>query len=121
MRKRHIIFLRDVLWFMLTSFGGAQAHLAILLNDFVLKRRYLSEEELLELNSLTQILPGPASTQTLVGIAYKVGGFYLAILTFLIWILPSAAIMCFVAMSYKNLLLKNEFNKVNQLIQPLAL
>lgn len=121
MRKRHIIFLRDVLWFMLTSFGGAQAHLAILLNDFVIKRRYLSEEELLEMNSLTQILPGPASTQTLVGIAYKVGGYYLAILTFLIWILPSAAVMCFVAITYKEFSLKNEFLHINKLIQPLAL
>ncbi len=121
MKKRHIIFLRDVLWFMLTSFGGAQAHLAILLNDFVIKRRYLSEEELLELNSLTQILPGPASTQTLVGIAYKVGGYYLAILTFLIWILPSAGIMCFVAITYKEFSLKNEFAHINKLIQPLAL
>lgn len=121
MNKRHIIFLRDVLWFMMSSFGGPQAHLAILLNDFVLKRRYLTEEELLELNSLTQILPGPASTQTLIGIAYKVGGLYLAILTFLLWILPSAALMCFIAITYKEFSLKQEFTKVNRLIEPIAL
>src|SRR5690606_14423552 len=111
MRKRHIIFLRDVLWFMLTSFGGPQAHLAILLNDFVIKRRYLTEEELLELNSLTQILPGPASTQMLTGIAYKLGGYYLAALTFLIWVLPSSAIMCAVAISYKSLSVDSGFVK----------
>ncbi|HET8827703.1 MAG TPA: chromate transporter, partial [Pelobium sp.] len=34
---------------MLTSFGGPQAHFAILLNDFVKKRNYLTEEELMEL------------------------------------------------------------------------
>jgi chromate transporter len=57
-------------------------------------RNYITEEELMELNALAQVLPGPSSTQTLVGIAWKVGGLRLAIITFLIWILPSAAIMC---------------------------
>ena len=106
---------------MLTSFGGPQAHLAILLNDFVLKRKYLTEEELMELNSLSQILPGPASTQTLIGIAYKVGGYTLALLTFLLWVIPSAAIMCFVAISYKNLSLNKSFITINEYIQPIAL
>ena len=68
--KRHILFLRDLVVYTFTAFGGAQAHIGIMLRDFVQKRRYISEEELLELNALTQILPGPASTQTLVGMAY---------------------------------------------------
>ncbi|KHJ36911.1 putative chromate transport protein [Pedobacter glucosidilyticus] len=121
LRKRHIIFLRDVIQFMLTSFGGPQAHIAILLKDFVFKRAYLTEEELLELYSLSQILPGPASTQTLIGIAYKVGGYFLAILTFFIWALPSAGIMCFLAISYKSLALSQVFVNINQYIQPIAL
>src|SRR5687767_222683 len=98
--KRHIIFLTDVVWFTLTAFGGAQAHLGMMLKHFVLKRKYISEGELLELSALTQILPGPSSTQTLVGIAYKVGGLSIAITTFLIWIFPSAAIMCLAVISY---------------------
>nr|WP_052177005.1 chromate efflux transporter [Pedobacter glucosidilyticus] len=106
---------------MLTSFGGPQAHIAILLKDFVFKRAYLTEEELLELYSLSQILPGPASTQTLIGIAYKVGGYFLAILTFFIWALPSAGIMCFLAISYKSLALSQVFVNINQYIQPIAL
>ncbi|MBC7654865.1 MAG: chromate transporter, partial [Oligoflexus sp.] len=52
-RFKNLIFLGDVLAFMLTSFGGPQAHLAILLNDFVKKRNYLTEEELMELYALT--------------------------------------------------------------------
>jgi chromate transport protein ChrA len=35
---------------------------------------YVTEDELMELNALSQVLPGPSSTQTLVGIAWKVGG-----------------------------------------------
>jgi chromate transporter len=104
-----------------TAFGGAQAHIGIMLRDFVQKRRYISEEELLELNALTQILPGPASTQTLVGMAYKVGGFWLAILSFFIWVLPSAAIMCFAAISLSLYSSKAQFEHTFTLLQPVAI
>src|SRR6187402_315513 len=100
MTKRHFLFLRDVLIYTFTAFGGPQAHIAMLLRDFVEKRNYITEEELMELNALAQVLPGPSSTQTLVGIGWKVGGLRLAIITFLIWILPSAAIMCAAAVCY---------------------
>lgn len=106
---------------MLTSFGGPQAHLAILLNDFVKKRKYLTEEELMELYALTQILPGPSSTQTLVGIAYKIGKIPLALLTFFIWVLPSAAAMCFIAINLAQFSSHAEFAKVLSFIQPIAL
>ena len=119
--KRHILFLRDLVVYTFTAFGGAQAHIGIMLRDFVQKRRYISEEELLELNALTQILPGPASTQTLVGMAYKVGGFWLAILTFLIWVLPSAAIMCFAAISLSLYSSKAQFEHTFTLLQPVAI
>lgn len=120
MSKRQIFFLRDVIFFTLTAFGGAQAHVGMMLNVFVNKRHYITEKELLELNALSQILPGPSSTQTLVGMAYKVGNLPLAILTFLIWVLPSAAIMCIAAISYSYLGQHEKFNRVHQIIQPIA-
>ena len=106
---------------MLTSFGGPQAHIALLLNDFVKKRAYVTEDELMELYALSQILPGPSSTQTLIGIAYKFGGFFLAIITFFIWALPSAAVMCLIAINYKTFSLNQEFVKVLSFIQPIAI
>lgn len=118
--KRHLIFLSDVVWFTLTAFGGAQAHVGMMLKNFVIKRKYISEAELLELNALTQILPGPSSTQTLVGIAYKVGGIRIAITTFFIWMIPSAAIMCLVAISYTALGEKEKFENILNYIQPVA-
>jgi len=120
MRNRQLLFLRDVLVYTFTSFGGPQAHLAMLLRDFVEKRQYISESELMELNALSQVLPGPSSTQTVVGIAWKVGGLRLAIITFLIWILPSATIMCLVAIFYKSFLTKNHFAEILRYIQPMA-
>lgn len=121
MVNRRLLFIRNVLFFTFTAFGGAQAHISLLLRFFVKNNHFISEEELLELNALAQVLPGPASTQTLVGIAYKVGGLKLAILTFLIWILPSAAIMTIAAISYALLDQKQKFLEILKFTNPIAL
>ncbi len=121
MAKRQLLFIRNVFFFTFTAFGGAQAHLSLLLRYFVNNINFVSEEELLELNALAQVLPGPASTQTLVGIAYKVGGLKLAIVTFLIWILPSAAIMTLAAIWYGLLDQKNKLAETLEYIHPIAL
>lgn len=121
MANRQLLFIRNVFLFTFTAFGGAQAHISLLLKYFVKDLKFISEEELLELNALAQILPGPASTQTLVGIAHKVGGLKLAILTFLIWIIPSAAIMTFAGISFAQLDQKEKFIEILKYIQPIAL
>jgi len=118
--KRELLFIRDSIIYTFTSFGGPQAHIAILLREFVEKRKYISEEELMELLALSQLLPGPSSTQTLVGIAWKVGGLRLAIITFLIWILPSATVMCLAAISYEMFAGRAKFAEVLRFIQPIA-
>ncbi|HZY40347.1 MAG TPA: chromate efflux transporter [Mucilaginibacter sp.] len=120
MKKRQLLFLRDVIIYTFTAFGGPQAHIAVLLREFVEKRRYVTEEELIELNALAQLLPGPSSTQTLVGIAWKVGGLRLAIITFLIWMLPSAAFMCLAAISYRQFAGRTKFAEVLRFVQPVA-
>lgn len=94
MRKvRHYIFLKDVFILSLSAFGGPAAHLALFFKVLVKKRAYLTEAELIDLNSFCQILPGPASTQTLTAVGFKIGGPRLAFLTLLIWILPAVTIM----------------------------
>lgn len=51
----------------LTSFGGPVAHLGYFREEFVARRRWLSEAYYAEIVALCQFLPGPASSQ--VGIA----------------------------------------------------
>lgn len=120
-QKRYWLFIRNVFFFTFTTFGGAQVHLSLLLRYFVKQTAFVSEEELLELNALAQVLPGPASTQTLLGIAYKVGGLKMAILAFLIWIVPSASLMTFAAIWYSLLGDKHDFKTVFEYIYPIAL
>ncbi|HEY9561582.1 MAG TPA: chromate efflux transporter [Anseongella sp.] len=120
MSKRKIIFLKDVLIFTLTSFGGAQAHLAMMLRIFVRNRGYLTEEELMELNALCVMLPGPASTQTVAAIAYKQGGTKLAVLSALIWLLPPAALMTAAALLISSLSPDIGFARLFRFIEPMA-
>lgn len=60
---------------------------------FVQQHKYISEEELLEINAFVQLLPGASSTQTLTLIGYKRGGVVLAIITLTIWIIPACTLM----------------------------
>jgi len=93
MLLRHIPFLRAVFLFSITAFGGAQAHLGMMIKTFVRQRSYVTEEELMEYNAFCQLLPGASSTQTITLIGYKRGGIPLAVLTLLIWILPASVVM----------------------------
>lgn len=89
-------FLKDVLILAFSAFGGPNAHIALMLERFVRKRGYLSEEELIELNALCQFLPGPTSTQTLTSVGYKMGGPGLAFTALMIWLSPAVILMtCF--------------------------
>ncbi|MES2730514.1 MAG: chromate efflux transporter [Bacteroidota bacterium] len=90
---RYLIFLKDVIVLACTAFGGPQVHLAMYLDRLVHKRGYLTEDELMELTALCQILPGPTSTQTITAIGFKIGGPNLAYLTLLVWIAPAVLIM----------------------------
>ncbi len=90
---KHIDFLKDILLLAFTTFGGPQVHLAMFIDRLVKKKQYLTEEELLEIQALCAILPGPTSTQVLTAIGYKRGGSNLAYLTLLIWVTPAVIIM----------------------------
>lgn len=90
---RHIPFIKAVISYSFTAFGGPQGHIGMMMKTFVHKRRDVTEEELLEYNAFCQMLPGPASTQTVMLIAYKRGGVLLALITLGLWILPAFLLM----------------------------
>ena len=90
---RHIPFLKAVLLHAVTAFGGPQGHLGMMLKTFVERRKDVTKDELMELISFCQMLPGASSTQTLTLIGYKRGGVPLAVITLLVWILPACLIM----------------------------
>ncbi|MEM9298798.1 MAG: chromate efflux transporter [Bacteroidota bacterium] len=119
-RVRYYIFLKDVFILSVSAFGGPQAHFAMFLDVLVQKRSYLSEEDLIELTALCQILPGPTSTQTITAIGYKLGGPNLAYLTLLIWMLPAVITMTTAGIVFSNLDEKDVSIEFTRYIQPMA-
>jgi chromate transporter len=56
------------------GFGGPPAHVALLRQLCVARRRWLAEEEFEHAIAVTQLLPGPASTQLAIYCAWRVRG-----------------------------------------------
>ncbi len=119
-KVRYFIYLRDVLILALSAFGGPQAHIAMLFELMVNKRGYLKEQELIELNALCQILPGPTSTQTITAIGFKIGGPNLAYLTLLVWVLPAVLIMTSAGLMIDYFQDQNISLNFTRYIQPMA-
>lgn len=121
MKPRAIIYLKDIFLLAITSFGGAQAHLAIMHNILVKKRRYFSEEELLEVNALCQMLPGPASTQTIIVLTQKKWNVLMAILALLVWILPACSIMTLLVVLFSHFETRDIPTNFFIFVQPMAI
>lgn len=82
----------------LTSFGGPTAHLAFFQNTYVEKKKWLSNKEYADLVALSQILPGPASSQVGMGIGFFRGGILGGVLSFLGFTFPSVLLLMFFAL-----------------------
>ena len=118
---RHIPFLKTVLFYSLTAFGGPQGHLGMMFKTFVQKRRYVTEEELIDYNAFCQLLPGASSTQTITLIGYKRGGISLAVLTLIIWLLPACILMGALSFLLTMFPSYNFTDNLFKYIQPMAI
>src|SRR5258705_3640420 len=54
-----------------TAFGGPAAHIAMMEDEVVRRRRWLSRETFLDLLGATNLIPGPNSTEMAIHIGYK--------------------------------------------------
>lgn len=92
MRKLWEVFLVS-LKLGCTSFGGPTAHLGYFQNEYVQKRKWLSDKEYSQLVGLSQFLPGPASSQVGMGIGLLRGGLLGSVVSFLGFTLPSVLLL----------------------------
>lgn len=81
-----LIFLR----LGLTSFGGPIAHLGYFRDEFVTRRRWLNERGYVDLVTLCQLLPGPASSQVGMALGLSRAGIAGALSAWAGFTLPSA-------------------------------
>jgi chromate transporter len=87
----------------LTSFGGPVAHLGYFREEFVNRRKCLSEHDYADLVALCQFLPGPASSQVGMGIGISQAGVRGALAAWAGFTLPSAAALILFAYGVTSL------------------
>ena len=67
--------LGEVAWYYLrlgfTAFGGPAAHIAMMHDETVVRRKWLSEQEFLDLLGATNLIPGPNSTEMAIHIGFR--------------------------------------------------
>ena len=87
----------------LTSFGGPAAHLGYFREEFVGKRKWLTDDEYADLVALCQFMPGPASSQVGMAIGLKRAGYAGMLAAWVGFTLPSVVLMVAFALGVAHL------------------
>src|SRR5258708_259528 len=82
------------------AFGGAVAHIAMMEEEFVRRRGWLSKEEFVDRVGAVNLLPGPSSTEMAIYLGQLRGGLPGLFIAGAAFILPSALMMCVMAWAY---------------------
>jgi len=82
------------------AFGGPAAHIAMLDNEVVNRRQWMSREKLLDLLGITNLIPGPNSTELAIHIGYERAGWRGLLVAGSCFILPAMLIVWALAAIY---------------------
>ena len=82
------------------AFGGPAAHIAMMHDEVVQKRKWLSEEEFLDLLGATNLIPGPNSTEMAIHLSLMRAGWPGLVLGGASFILPAMLIVGVLAWAY---------------------
>jgi chromate transporter len=83
-----------------TAFGGPAAHIAMMHDEVVTRRRWLSEEQFLDLLGATNLIPGPNSTEMAIHIGLLRAGWPGLIVAGTCFIVPAMLIVLALAWAY---------------------
>ena len=84
----------------LTAFGGPAAHIAMMEEEFVRRRRWVSHEEFLDVIGASSLIPGPSSTEVAIHIGHQRAGWRGLIVAGVCFILPAMLIVMVFAWAY---------------------
>jgi chromate transporter len=82
------------------AFGGPAAHIAMMEDELVRRRHWVSSEDFLDLLAVSNLLPGPSSTELAIFIGYRLRGFAGLLLAGICFILPAFLIVGILAWAY---------------------
>jgi len=84
----------------ITAFGGPAAHIGMMHDEVVKRRKWLSDQEFLDLVGATNLIPGPNSTEMAIHIGFLRAGWLGLIVGGLCFIVPAMAIVLLLAWVY---------------------
>lgn len=84
----------------ITGFGGLAAHIAMMHDETVRRRKWLSEQEFLDLVGATNLIPGPNSTELAIHLGFVRAGFAGLLVAGVSFILPAVLIVTALAWGY---------------------
>ncbi|OKH29021.1 chromate transporter [Nostoc calcicola FACHB-389] len=96
LRELAMVFLR----LGAIAFGGPAAHIAMMDNEVVNRRQWMSREKLLDLLGITNLIPGPNSTELAIHIGYERAGWRGLLVAGSCFILPAMLIVWGLAVIY---------------------
>ena len=82
------------------AFGGPAAHVAMMEEEVVVRRQWLTRQEFLDYLGATNLIPGPNSTELAIHIGHVCGGPIGLVVAGLCFILPAALIVTVIAYLY---------------------
>ena len=83
-----------------TAFGGPAAHIAMLREETVVRRQWLTDTYFLDLVGATNLIPGPNSTEMVIHVGYLRAGWRGLFVAGTLFILPAATIVLALAWAY---------------------
>ena len=84
----------------MTAFGGPAAHIAIMEDEVVRRRGWLSREKFLDLLGASNLIPGPSSSELAIHIGYQRAGCAGLVVAGCCFILPAAIMVAAIAWAY---------------------
>lgn len=76
-----------------TAFGGPAAHVGMMHDEVVKRRKWLSDEQFLDLIGATNLIPGPNSTEMAIHIGFQRAGWLGLVVGGLCFIVPAMVIV----------------------------
>jgi chromate transporter len=83
----------------LTAFGGPASHIALMREEVVSRRGWVSDQEFLDLLGGANLIPGPTSTELAILLGYRQAGFA-GLLAASLFILPAVVMVLALAWAY---------------------
>jgi chromate transporter len=84
----------------ITAFGGPAAHIAMMHDEVVKRRKWMSDQEFLDMLGVTNLIPGPNSTEMAIHIGFMRAGWTGLVIGGACFILPAMLIVMVLAWAY---------------------